>query len=135
MKKEIHPDYVECAVSCACGNEFATRATVPQLKLDICSNCHPFYTGKQKFVDTAGRVEKFQRRYNWSARLAKLTGQEQEEQAEAEAGAEGEAAVAAEASAEASPELEASVEPEAEAVGEVGAEAETGAVGEVSPES
>ena len=142
MKKEIHPDYVECAVSCACGNEFATRATVPQLKLDICSNCHPFYTGKQKFVDTAGRVEKFQRRYNWSARLAKLTGQEQEEQGEAEAGAEGEAAVAvAEASAEpeATPEpevsVEATAEPEASAEPEAGAEGESGAVGESTTES
>ena len=63
MKKGIHPKYVACTVQCACGNEFETRATVPELKIDICNACHPFYTGKQKFVDTAGRVEKFMRRY------------------------------------------------------------------------
>ena len=63
MKKGIHPKYVACTVQCACGNEFETRATVPELKIDICNACHPFYTGKQKFVDTAGRVQKFMERY------------------------------------------------------------------------
>ncbi len=63
MKKGIHPTYETCTVRCACGNEFETRATVKELKIDICSVCHPFYTGKQKFVDTAGRVQKFMERY------------------------------------------------------------------------
>ena len=63
MKKGIHPEYVECAVTCGCGETFMTRATTPTLKVEICSKCHPFYTGKQKLVDTAGRVEKFRRRY------------------------------------------------------------------------
>ena len=63
MKSGIHPDYVECKVTCACGNNFDTRATVPKLHVDICSACHPFFTGKQKFVDTAGRVEKFQKKF------------------------------------------------------------------------
>jgi len=63
MKKGIHPKYVECSVTCACGNEFTTRATVAALKVDICNVCHPFYTGKQKFVDTAGRVQRFRQRY------------------------------------------------------------------------
>ena len=63
MKKGIHPNYVPCKVHCACGNEFETRATVTELKIDICNACHPFYTGKQKFVDTAGRVQKFMQRY------------------------------------------------------------------------
>jgi large subunit ribosomal protein L31 len=63
MKKGIHPKYVTCKVHCACGNEFETRATVPELTIDICNACHPFYTGKQKFVDTAGRVQKFMERY------------------------------------------------------------------------
>ncbi|MBL8842549.1 MAG: 50S ribosomal protein L31 [Planctomycetes bacterium] len=63
MKADIHPKYVECAVSCGCGNSFTTRATKPKITVEICSACHPFYTGKQKFVDTAGRVEKFLRRY------------------------------------------------------------------------
>ena len=63
MKEKIHPDYVKCVVTCGCGHSFETRSTTPELKLDICSNCHPFYTGQQKFVDAAGRVEKFNRKY------------------------------------------------------------------------
>jgi large subunit ribosomal protein L31 len=64
MKPEIHPNYVDCAVKCACGNTFETRSTKGEkLKVEICSNCHPFYTGKQKILDTAGRIEKFNRRY------------------------------------------------------------------------
>ncbi len=63
MKKQIHPKYEECAVTCACGNTFTTRATVSSMKLDLCSQCHPFYTGKQKIVDTEGRVERFRQRY------------------------------------------------------------------------
>ncbi|MFH0840389.1 MAG: 50S ribosomal protein L31 [bacterium] len=61
MKKEIHPEYHSNAkVSCACGNNFETGSTQPEIKTELCSNCHPFYTGKQKLVDTARRVEKFQ---------------------------------------------------------------------------
>ena len=63
MKKGIHPKYATCKVTCACGSIFETRATVGELKVDICSVCHPFYTGKQKFVDTAGRVQRFRERY------------------------------------------------------------------------
>lgn len=63
MKKDIHPKYVEAKVHCACGNDFITRATVAQIKVDICSACHPFYTGKQKFVDAAGRVDRFFKKY------------------------------------------------------------------------
>src|ERR671930_977695 len=63
MKTEIHPEYVEAHVRCTCGNEFTTRSTQPEIRVEICSNCHPFYTGKQKLVDTGGRVERFQRRY------------------------------------------------------------------------
>ena len=62
MKTEIHPEYVEAHVRCTCGNEFTTRSTQPEIHVEICSNCHPFYTGKQKLVDTGGRVERFQRR-------------------------------------------------------------------------
>ena len=64
MKKGIHPEYVECTVTCGCGNTFKTRSTRERINVEICSDCHPFYTGKQKFVDTAGRVEKFLRKYN-----------------------------------------------------------------------
>ncbi|MGI8796812.1 MAG: 50S ribosomal protein L31 [Acidimicrobiia bacterium] len=63
MKADIHPDYVECRVTCSCGNTFTTRSTVPELRAELCAECHPFYTGKQKLVDTGGRVERFQRRY------------------------------------------------------------------------
>lgn len=65
MKEGIHPNYVETTVVCGCGNTFKTRSTLPKITVEICSVCHPFYTGKQKFVDTAGRVEKFQKKYNW----------------------------------------------------------------------
>ena len=63
MKKELHPEFVECKVSCACGNSFVTRSNKPEMKLDICSNCHPFFTGSEKIVDSAGRVEKFKKKY------------------------------------------------------------------------
>jgi len=63
MKPGIHPDYHEVEVHCACGNSFKTRATRKEMRLEICSACHPFFTGKQKLVDTAGMVEKFERRY------------------------------------------------------------------------
>jgi len=68
MKKDIHPDYHQTEVTCSCGNTFQTRATVAKLTIDICSACHPFYTGNMKFVDSAGRVEKFQKKYNWAGR-------------------------------------------------------------------
>ena len=64
MKKSIHPKYIDTEITCACGNKIKTRSTVPQLHVEICSACHPFYTGKQKLVDTSGRVEKFKRKYN-----------------------------------------------------------------------
>lgn len=63
MKKDIHPNYVDCKISCLCGNEIETRATQAAINVEICSNCHPFYTGQQKIVDTAGRVERFMNRY------------------------------------------------------------------------
>ncbi|MCI4444753.1 MAG: 50S ribosomal protein L31 [Candidatus Aminicenantes bacterium] len=63
MKKGIHPEYQECTVICACGNTFKTRSTKKEIRVEICSQCHPFFTGKQKIVDTAGRVEKFRKKY------------------------------------------------------------------------
>lgn len=62
MKTGIHPEYMACKVHCSCGHEYVTRSTKPELRVELCSECHPFYTGKQKVVDTAGRVERFQRR-------------------------------------------------------------------------
>jgi len=63
MKPGIHPEYQDVTVHCACGEQWITRSTKKELRLEICSKCHPFFTGKQKLIDTAGRVEKFNRRY------------------------------------------------------------------------
>jgi large subunit ribosomal protein L31 len=73
MKTGIHPDYVECKVHCSCGNEFTTRSTVPSLRVELCSECHPFFTGKQKLVDTGGRVERFNRRLEKQSGAKKTT--------------------------------------------------------------
>jgi|Marorgknorr_s2lv_1036017.scaffolds.fasta_scaffold94507_2 large subunit ribosomal protein L31 len=64
VKKDIHPDYVHAVVTCACGQTFETMATKSEVHTDICAVCHPFYTGKQRLVDTAGRVERFRRKYD-----------------------------------------------------------------------
>jgi large subunit ribosomal protein L31 len=63
VKPDIHPEYVESTVTCSCGETFTTRSTKPEIKVEICSVCHPFYTGKQRLVDTGGRVERFNRKY------------------------------------------------------------------------
>jgi large subunit ribosomal protein L31 len=63
MKQDLHPQYGPATVTCSCGNTFQTRSTVSEIRLELCSACHPFYTGRQKLVDTGGRVERFQRRY------------------------------------------------------------------------
>ncbi|MEA2087916.1 MAG: 50S ribosomal protein L31 [Candidatus Caldatribacteriota bacterium] len=64
MKKEIHPKYGKAIISCACGSSFETGSTKKNMKVEICSVCHPFFTGKQKIIDTAGRVERFNKKYN-----------------------------------------------------------------------
>jgi len=63
MKKDIHPQYQEIEITCACGNSFKTGSTLSEMKVEICSVCHPFFTGKQKLIDSAGRVERFKKRY------------------------------------------------------------------------
>jgi large subunit ribosomal protein L31 len=63
LKDDIHPKYVESKVTCSCGETFTTRSTLAEIKVEVCSACHPFYTGKQKLVDTAGRVERFNKKY------------------------------------------------------------------------
>jgi len=77
LKKGIHPKYENCTVSCACGHSFETRSTVGDIKVEICSACHPFFTGKQKLVDSAGRVEKYMKKY-------KLKSEEDKKQSKAE---------------------------------------------------
>lgn len=66
MKQAIHPEYVVATVRCSCGNEFTTRATEPEIRVELCNQCHPFYTGRQKLVDTGGRVERYKQRYGKS---------------------------------------------------------------------
>jgi len=71
MKPEIHPKYETTTVVCGCGETFKTRSTQPSIQVEICSKCHPYYTGKQKLLDTAGRVEKFQKKFNWATKQKK----------------------------------------------------------------
>ncbi|WP_144743779.1 50S ribosomal protein L31 [Enorma burkinafasonensis] len=70
MKPGIHPEYMECTVRCSCGNTFVTRATVPEIRVELCNECHPFYTGQQKFVDTGGRVQRFADKFGGAAQAA-----------------------------------------------------------------
>ena len=78
MKKGIHPKYFATAVTCGCGNKFSTRSTKKELKVDICNACHPFYTGKLKFIDAAGRIDKFKKKFGnmdyGKAKQGKTTG-------------------------------------------------------------
>ena len=73
MKPDIHPKYVNATVHCACGVTWETRSTKSEIRLEICSSCHPFFTGKQKLVDTAGRVERFNRRYGRKTETTETT--------------------------------------------------------------
>ena len=98
MKKGIHPDYVLCTVRCTCGNTFVTRSTVPEMTVDLCNECHPFYTGQQKLVDTGGRVQRFANKFGGAAaaQLEKAAAAKAErEKKAAEAPAEEEAAAEA----------------------------------------
>ena len=81
MKKDIHPEYVETTISCACGNAVKTRATIPNMRVDICSKCHPFYTGRERIVERGGRVEQFNKRYG--REQAEASTEEVEETAQA----------------------------------------------------
>jgi len=83
LKPKIHPEYKLGTVRCACGNTFQVRSTVGDMRIEICSNCHPFFTGKQKLVDTAGRVEKFMRKYGMNQNQKTETPAEKEQAEEA----------------------------------------------------
>lgn len=91
MKQGIHPNYVECTVRCTCGNTFKTRSTKPELVIDLCDKCHPFYTGQQKLVDTGGRVQRFANKFGGAAQ-ARLDAEKAEKAAKAAKAAELEAA-------------------------------------------
>ena len=89
MKQGIHPDYIETNVTCSCGNTFTTRSVKSELHVELCDQCHPFYTGKQKLVDTGGRVERFQKKYAKQQKAAAPTAPAAtEEEAPAQAPAE-----------------------------------------------
>ena len=100
MKQGIHPEYVECTVRCTCGNTWTTRATVPEMRLDLCDKCHPFYTGQQKLVDTGGRVQRFADKFGGAANAA-LEAAKAAKEAKAAKAAEQEAARKAAAEAKA----------------------------------
>ncbi len=91
MKQGIHPNYVECTVRCTCGNTFKTRSTKPELVIDLCDKCHPFYTGQQKLVDTGGRVQRFANKFGGAAQ-ARLDAEKAAKAAKAAKVAELEAA-------------------------------------------
>jgi large subunit ribosomal protein L31 len=92
MRQGIHPEYTTATVHCACGNTFQTRSTLNDIHVEICSVCHPFFTGKQKLVDTAGRVERFKRKYGQQGKRSGEASAKAAEPATAEAGAEKESA-------------------------------------------
>lgn len=100
MKQGIHPNYVECTVRCTCGNTWKTRATKPEMTIDLCDKCHPFYTGQQKLVDTGGRVQRFADKFGGAA-AAQLKKAEEAKAAKAAKAAEAEAARKAAAEAKA----------------------------------
>ncbi len=100
MKQGIHPEYVECTVRCSCGNVFKTRSTKSEITVELCNECHPFYTGQQKFVDTGGRVQRFAGKFGGAA-AAQLKKAEEAKAAKAAKAAEAEAARKAAAEAKA----------------------------------
>ncbi len=124
MKQGIHPQYVECTVTCSCGNTFKTHATVSEMKVELCNECHPFYTGQQKFVDTGGRVQRFADKFGGAA-AAQL--KKAEEAKAAKAAAEAKAAEKAKRAAKFAEEAakQAAEAPAEAPVEEAAAEAET----------
>ena len=109
MKDGIHPNYVECTVRCTCGNTFVTRSTKSELKVDICSACHPFFTGTQKLIDTGGRVQRFTDKFG-AARQAVAAREAEKKAAKAAAAAEREAAKKAERESKAAAKAERAAE-------------------------
>lgn len=126
MKEGIHPNYVECTVRCSCGNTFVTRATKPELKVDICNACHPFFTGTQKLVDTGGRVQRFTDKFG-GAREAIAAREAEKKAAKAAAAAEREAAKKAEREAKAAEKAKRAAEYAAKAEAEAAKAAEEAA--------
>ncbi len=133
MKQGIHPEYVECVVKCSCGNTFTTHSTKPELKIDICNACHPFYTGTQKLIDTGGRVQRFADRFGSAkdvvaereaAKKAERAAKAAEREAAKKAEREAKAAAKAERAAAFAAEAAKAVVVEEAAADEAAAEAE-----------
>ena len=132
MKPNIHPNYVECTVRCSCGNTWTTRATKPELRLDLCDKCHPFYTGTQKLVDTGGRVQRFADKFGGAA-AAQLAKAQAAKQAKAQKAAEAAAAKKAAAEAKAAAKAKRAAEYEKKAAADAAkATAEAAADAEVA---
>ena len=131
MKEGIHPEYVECTVTCSCGNTFKTRSTKPEIRVEICNECHPFYTGQQKFVDTGGRVQRFADKFG-SAKDQVAAREAERKAKKAEEAAAKEAARKAEREAKAAAKAERAKAYEAKAAAEAAkaAEAEAAAPAE-----
>ena len=119
MKQGIHPEYVDCVVKCSCGNTFTTRSTKPELKIDICNACHPFYTGTQKLIDTGGRVQRFADRFGAAKDVVaeREAAKKAEREAKAAAKAERAAAKAAEEAARAEAQADVDAMEDAAAAG------------------
>ena len=116
MKPAIHPNYVEATVTCACGNTFTTRSTKPVLRTDLCNVCHPFYTGEQRIVDTAGQVERFMRRVEAAAGSSRPSKRKSRLAARADRDAQARGATATEEAAETEETVDESAPAMAEAV-------------------
>ena len=135
MKQGIHPDYMVCTVSCTCGNTFVTRSTKPELRVDICSACHPFFTGTQKLVDTGGRVQRFADRFGSAKdmvaqREAAKKAEKAAHNAEVEAAKKAEREAKAAAKAERAAAYAAQAEKEAKQAAQAAAEQEAAAASE-----
>ena len=140
MKQGIHPEYVECTVKCSCGNTFTTRSTKPELKIDICNVCHPFYTGQQRFVDTGGRVQRFADKFGSAkeqvaAREAAKKAERAAKAAELEAAKKAERAAKAAAKAKRAEEFAKKAAAEAEKAAELEAATAAAAEAEAAPEA
>ena len=123
MKQGIHPNYVECTVRCTCGNTWKTRSTKPELTIDLCDKCHPFYTGQQKLVDTGGRVQRFSNKFGGAA-AAQLKAAEEAKAARATKAAEDAAAKKAAAEEKAAAKARRAAEFEKKAAAKAAKEAE-----------
>ncbi|MGD8330474.1 MAG: 50S ribosomal protein L31 [Acidobacteriota bacterium] len=136
MKPDIHPDYHEVTVVCACGNTFQTRSTKEELRLEVCNECHPFFTGKQRLLDSAGRVEKFQRKYeSFYAEQDEIKAELEKKAAKKDAEMEAAARKAEEEAARAAAAAEAAAKAAAEAGEEAEAEESSADTGEGDEET